>query len=222
MVRVARLVIPGVPHHITQRGNNRQDVFFVNQDWWVYLNFLAEECAAAVEVLGYCLMSNHVHLVLRPRREKGLACAVGRTHWRYSQYVNRLHARSGHLWQSQFYSCPLGPGHLPGAMRYVERNAVRAKLEAGAWRYRWSSARIHVGLPVEMPPEGLILPEVLAFHPSASAWHLAWSPAGWNQPDEQAGKAGGASLTAAIGGPTAKEKGGEDMKIGDGSLVAVP
>jgi len=95
MPRVSRIVLPGRPHHVTQRGNNRQDVFFVDDDRRVYLGLLKEQAERfGLEILGYCLMSNHVHLVAVPAGEDSLAKAVGRTHFLYTQYVNRLHGRS--------------------------------------------------------------------------------------------------------------------------------
>jgi len=147
MPRVARIVIPGIPHHVTQRGNNRQDVFFVDSDYGLYLRLLAEEAQRRhLDVLGYCLMPNHVHIVATPRTEAALAKALGRTHFRYTQYINRLHGRSGHLWQARFYSCPLDEAHTWSALRYVERNPVRARMVRKAWRYPWSSAALHVGM----------------------------------------------------------------------------
>ena len=99
MARQARVVIPGLPHHITQLGNNREDVFFVDGDRVAYLGLLREQCEEhGVLVLGYCLMPNHIHLVATPAREDSLNLAVGRTHFLYTQYVNRLHGRSGHLY----------------------------------------------------------------------------------------------------------------------------
>ncbi len=146
MPRVARIVIPNRPHHITQRGNNRQDVFFVDGDRKVYLSLLKEESAKhGLRVLGYCLMTNHVHLVAAPRREDSLAKALGRTHFRYTQYINALHGRSGHLWQNRFFSCSLDKAHFWAALRYVERNPLRAKLSRRPWTYPWSSAAAHVG-----------------------------------------------------------------------------
>jgi len=144
MPRLARAVAVGCAHHITQRGNNRQDVFFVDDDRRVYLDLLKEHAARyALEVRGYCLMTNHVHLVATPHGEDSLAKAVGRTHFRYTQYINRFHKRSGHLWQGRFYSCALDGRHLWLAMKYVELNPVRAKLCRRAWRYDWSSATAH-------------------------------------------------------------------------------
>ena len=144
MPRVARIVIPGCPHHITQRGNNRQDVFFVDEDREVYLSILREQCSRfGLAVLGYCLMTNHVHLVAVPSRADSLAKAIGRAHFHYTQYVNRLHGRSGHLWQNRFHSAAMADEHFWRAMVYVERNPVRAKLCRVAWRYVWSSAKAH-------------------------------------------------------------------------------
>jgi putative transposase len=146
MARAARIVIGDSPHHLTQRGNNRQDVFFVDHDRKAYLKFLAEQCRRyGVNILGYCLMTNHVHLIAVPRRADALAKAIGRTHWLYAQYVNRLHKRSGHLWQNRFYSNPMDEEHCLLAMRYVERNPIRSGLCRIARRYPWSSAAAHCG-----------------------------------------------------------------------------
>ena len=169
MPRVARVVIPGCPHHITQRGNNRQDVFFVDDDRRAYLEFLRERCEAyGVGVLGYCLMANHVHVIAAPNNDDALAKAIGRTHFAYTQYVNRLHGRSGHLWQNRFYSCPLDEAHLWAAMAYVERNPVRARLVRAPWRYPWSSAAAHVGGRAD--PTGLL---------ELGMWSREWTPERW-------------------------------------------
>ncbi|MBS3733943.1 MAG: transposase [Phycisphaerae bacterium] len=145
MPRVARVVIPGCPHHVTQRGNNRQDVFFVDDDRRVYLDVLRVQCQRfGLAIDAYCLMTNHVHLVATPGDADALARAVGRTHWRYTQYVNEVHGRSGHLWQNRFYSCPLDDEHFWTAVAYVERNPARAKVVRTAWQYPWSSAAAHV------------------------------------------------------------------------------
>jgi len=169
MARVARIVIPGLAHHVTQRGNNRQDVFFVDDDRRAYLELLRQRCQdAGVSILGYCLMSNHAHLVAVPRDEDSLALALGRTHFMFTQYVNRLHRRSGHLWQNRFYSCPLDEPHTWAALRYVERNPVGAGLVRRAWRYPWSSAAAHVGEAAD----GAKLLDL-------AAWRAAWTPARW-------------------------------------------
>jgi putative transposase len=121
-------------------------VFFVDDDRLTYLGLLQEESQKhALRVDGYCLMSNHIHLIVTPQREASLAKALGRTHFRYTQYVNRLHKRSGHLWQNRFYSCALDEDHYWTAMAYVEQNPVRARTVRRPWRYRWSSAAAHCG-----------------------------------------------------------------------------
>jgi len=146
MPRIARIVIPGSYHHITQRGNNRQDIFFCDEDYRAYLSIFCEQSEKfGLSVDGYCLMTNHVHLIATPANEASLAKAVGRTHFLYTQYVNRLHGRSGHLWQNRFYSCPLGDEHFWRALAYVEQNPVRAKMVRRPWRYAWSSAAAHCG-----------------------------------------------------------------------------
>ena len=106
MPRIARTIAVGYAHHITHRGNNRQDIFFVDDDRFVYLAILKEHCDKyGLDVFAYSLMTNHIHIVAVPRKEDSLAMAVGRTHLRYTQYINQMHKRSGHLWEGRFYSC---------------------------------------------------------------------------------------------------------------------
>ena len=143
--RIARVVAVAVPHHVTQRGNNRQQVFFSDTDRRLYLTLLGEHCRAhGVSLLGYCLIPNHVHLITTPRRPDSLAKALGRTHQSYAVYWNTRTARSGHVWQNRFFSAPLGGGHVLEALRYVDLNPVRARLTEQATDTRWSSARAHV------------------------------------------------------------------------------
>jgi putative transposase len=169
MPRLARIIVPDCPHHVTQRGNNRQDVFFTDDDRRAYLELLREHCAAAgVTILGYCLMTNHVHLLAVPSDEAALARALGRTHYRYTQYVNRLHGRCGHLWQNRFFSCPLDPAHTWAALAYAERNPVRARVVRRAWTYAWSSAAAHVG---ERPDDSGLL--------DLRAWAREWPAERW-------------------------------------------
>ena len=145
MPRSARYVMPDVPHHITQRGNNRQDVFFTEDDFHLYLALLKEHAQEdGLTLLGYCLMTNHLHLIVVPCKAGSLATALGKTHWKYAQTINRLHKRSGHLWQDRFYSCALDDAHLIRAMAYMELNPVRVKMVRRAWMYPWSSAKAHV------------------------------------------------------------------------------
>lgn len=168
MPRVARIVVPGIPHHVTQRGNNRQDVFFVDDDRRNYLHILRDAGAKfGIDVLGYCLMTNHVHLIVTPHTEEALAKALGRTHFLYAQYVNELHGRSGHLWQSRFYSCPMDDDHFWKAMRYVEQNPVRGGLARTARDYPWSSARAHLG---DGDESGLISMQVWRDRMDARTW----------------------------------------------------
>ena len=152
MPRVARIVLPGLPHHITQRGNNRQDVFFVDDDRGVYLGLLREQAGThGVRIEGYCLMSNHVHLVATPIGEDSLGKAMGRTNLLYAQYINQMHGRSGHLWQNRFFSCPMDDAYFLSALRYIERNPVRALMHRLPWRYAWSSAAEHAGASPPVP-----------------------------------------------------------------------
>jgi len=145
MTRLARLVIPGFPHHVTQRGNRRQPVFFSDADYRLYLKLLVDGCAKAkTEVWAYCLMPNHVHLILVPSHEDGLRAALGDAHRRYTRHVNARQGWSGHLWQSRFSSFVMDEPHLLMAARYIEQNPVRAKLAATPRGWKWSSARAHL------------------------------------------------------------------------------
>ena len=145
MARLARVVAPKVPHHVTQRGNRRQPVFFGEDDYASYLTLLAEGCRAAdVAVWAYCLMPNHVHLILVPSDAEGLRAALAEAHRRYTRRVNLREGWRGYLWQGRFASCPMDEPHLIAAARYVELNPVRARLVSRAHDWRWSSARAHL------------------------------------------------------------------------------
>jgi putative transposase len=145
MARLARVVIPGYPHHVTQRGNRRLPTFFSDEDYQAYLDLMAEYGAACgLKVLAYCLMPNHVHLVAVPATAEALAAAVGEAHRRYTRRVNFREGWRGHLWQERFFSCVLDGRHALAAVRYVERNPVRAGLVKRAWEWPWSSAAAHV------------------------------------------------------------------------------
>jgi putative transposase len=145
MARLARIVAAGLPHHVTQRGNRGQRVFFRDQDYALYRSLLAEGCrAAGVAVWAYCLMPNHVHLILVPSNPDGLRAALGETHRRYTRQVNAREGWRGYLWQGRFASFPMDEPHLLAGARYVELNPVRAKLARRASDWRWSSARAHL------------------------------------------------------------------------------
>jgi len=143
---MARAVLCGVPHHLTQRGVDRQEVFANDADREVYLALVSESAQRfGTLILGYCLMSNHVHWVVGPRRADSLARTFGVAHGRYAAYANARRTRSGHFWQNRFFSCSLDRAHLWTALRYVERNPVRAELAECAAAFRWSSAVAHTG-----------------------------------------------------------------------------
>jgi putative transposase len=141
-------VWPGVAHHITQRGVNRQDVFFSQHDREVYLDLVKQNLAdTQVRVLAYCLMTNHVHWLVIPERADSLALLFRRVHGRYAQYLNARRRRTGHLWQNRFFSCAVSGDHHVTVARYVEGNPVRAGLVDSAEEYTWSSARAHLAGP---------------------------------------------------------------------------
>jgi len=145
MARLPRLVIPGIPHHVTQRGNRRLPVFFSDNDYRAYKALLGEWCAkAGTKVWAYCLMPNHVHLILVPSHEDGLRAALGETHRRYSQHINAREGWRGHLWQGRFASFPMDEAYLLACARYIELNPVRAKLVRTPRAWGWSSAKAHL------------------------------------------------------------------------------
>jgi len=151
MPRRARVVFEGVVHHITQRGNYRQNVFEDDSDKSKYIEFIREYSEKyGMKIYAYCLMSNHVHFIAAPVKEDSLAMTFKYSNMRYSSYFNRKNKRSGHLWQGRFYSCPLQFEHALEALRYVERNPVRARMVELPWEYEWSSAREHVGFNAEI------------------------------------------------------------------------
>jgi len=163
MSRVGRVVVAGFPHHVTQRGNRQADVFESDGDREAYLGLLKKYADRhGLAVWAYCLMSNHVHLVAVPLREESLGHALRDAHTVYAMHFNARTQISGHVWQGRFHSCPLDQAHLWAAVRYVERNPVRAGLVERAEEYRWSSARSHCGLgddallSGDFPPAGVV------------------------------------------------------------------
>jgi putative transposase len=155
--------MPGLPHHVTQRGNDRQRIFHSDADRLYYLDQYAHYARRmGVETLAYCLMDNHVHWVLRPESEKALAQTFHALDTKYAGRTNARNGRSGHLYQGRFFSAPLDDDYLWAAVRYVERNPVRARMVDRAEDYAWSSAAAHCGLrsdwllSFEFPPASVI------------------------------------------------------------------
>jgi putative transposase len=167
---MARVVVAEVPYHVTQRGNARQYLLEGEAERSVYLDLLrAAVRVQALSVLGYCLMSNHVHLVLIPHRAEALAAGLKSAHGRYASYWNAKQASSGHAWQGRFFSCPLDEGHLWRALRYAELNPVRAGISADPTAWRWSSAAAHCGVG---DPDGCLNMEV---------WRGRWCEESWRK-----------------------------------------
>ena len=147
MARLPRLVVPGYPHHLTQRGVRSMAVFTSDDDRISYLSFVAEECKRhGVEVLAWCLMTNHVHFIAVPKAEQSLARAFGEAHRRYTRMKNFAEGVRGYLFQGRFSSSVLDQNHLLAAVRYVELNPVRAGMVQQAGEYVWSSTRFHLGV----------------------------------------------------------------------------
>lgn len=156
MPRKPRCVLPGAVHHVTQRGVDRCVVFRSPEDRQVYLELIEENLIGArVRALAYCLMTNHVHWVVRPGTEESLAILFRRVHGRYAQYFNAKYRRIGHLWQNRFFACFVQDSKVDLVLRYTEQNPVRAGLVAYPQSYPWSSAAAHAVGPEE--DEGKIL-----------------------------------------------------------------
>lgn len=144
MPRTARIIAPGYPHHVTQRGLGKQQVFFSDEDYRDYLRILQEETRRnGVSIWAYCLMPNHVHLVLTPSTKDGLGRAVGETARRYARASNRRRDHEGHVWHTRYYSVTMDERHVLEAVRYILLNPVRAKLRKSADRWPWSSYEAH-------------------------------------------------------------------------------
>jgi putative transposase len=142
--RTARIIAPGHPHHVTQRGRDRQQVFFSDEDYRDYLRILREETRRnGVSIWAYCLMPNHVHLVLTPSTKEGLGRTVGETARRYARTSNRRRDHDGHVWHTRYYSVTMDERHLLEAVRYILLNPVRANLRESADLWPWSSFGAH-------------------------------------------------------------------------------
>ncbi len=145
MPRISRIVAAGYPHHITQRGNYRQTVFTEDADYSRYLELMSTFAPKyGLAIWAYCLMPNHVHFIGVPDRQESMARTFNTVHMLYAQYFNRKQQATGHLWQGRFYSCVLDEQHLYAAVRYVERNPVRAGIVSTPQDYPWCSAGSHV------------------------------------------------------------------------------
>ncbi len=168
MARFARVVAIDVAHHVTQRGNARQVILATDADRLTYLGLLQQYAQLhSLSLLGYCLMTNHVHLIAIPHTAHGLAHALKQAHGRYASYWNARHSSSGHVWQGRFYSCPLDDSHLWTALRYVELNPVRTGLVEIAEQWTWSSAAAHSGSSIG--------PSWLEMAP----WESRWTSSEW-------------------------------------------
>lgn len=145
MPRFPRLVVPEFPHHVTQRGSRRQPTFFCDADYSRYRDLLARQLPKAnAELLAYCLMPNHVHLIVIPHRPHSLSRLLRETHARYARRINLEHGWQGHLWQERFHSFVMDDEHLFAAVRYVELNPVRAGLCEQPDEWPWSSVHFHL------------------------------------------------------------------------------
>jgi REP-associated tyrosine transposase len=150
MPRTARIVLANTPHHVFQRGHDKQPVFFEQDDYESYLRILRKWTGEfGVKVYGYCLMTNHVHFVLDPGSDvQSLASAMKRVAGKFTRRINRLHDRTGTLWESRFKSSPIQTAeYLLACCRYIDLNPVSAGMVTHPGEYRWSSFRQKTGDP---------------------------------------------------------------------------
>ncbi|MGB0684241.1 MAG: transposase [Magnetovibrionaceae bacterium] len=144
MARLARIVLPNLPHHVTQRGNGRAQTFFGDEDYRLYKSLLAEQChQRSIKVLGWCLMPNHVHLILTPPEPDALRGALSRVHRAYAGHIHARETRTGHFWQGRFGCVAMDDDHLVAAMAYVALNPVRASLADRPQDWRWSCVKAY-------------------------------------------------------------------------------
>lgn len=163
MSRIARVVAPGYPHHITQRGNRRQKTFFNDGDFNLYLKLMKEWCEkCGVKIWSYCLMQNHSHLIAVPQDETGLGRAIGMAHWHYTRLINTREGWKGCLWQGRFASYIMDEAYLCAAVRYIEYNPVRAGLVAHPCDYPWSSVHSRLSGQIDLLTHPQRLKEILA------------------------------------------------------------
>jgi len=147
MARIKRIVIPDTPHHVTQRGVRSMNIFFKHDDYEYYKKLLFEQCKIhELKVVSYCLMTNHVHLIVIPKTKESLSKAIGETHRLYTRKINFEQKVKGHLFQERFYSTPLDEKHFLYALRYVEQNPVKAYMVKYPWDYKYSSAMYRLKL----------------------------------------------------------------------------
>ena len=160
MPRIARVVVKGYPHHITQRGNYKQPIFIDDADRSKYLSLIQSESKQyGLTVLAFCLMDNHVHFIGIPNHEESMGKVFKYANMKYSQYFNKKMGVKGHLFQGRYYSCLMGKTHMIACARYIERNPVRAKITRKPYNYKWSSAQIHCS----MNNEDILLKGVKSF-----------------------------------------------------------
>ena len=162
MPRIARIVAENFPHHITQRGNRRQKVFFSENDYQTYLDLLRSHLKLfSIDIESYCLMPNHVHLIVVPYKKDDLALTIGRTHQKYTSIVNKRENWRGYLWQGRFNSFILDEKYLLAATQYILHNPVRAGIVKKPWDYKWSSARHHLELEKDPVINGALLKDMV-------------------------------------------------------------
>ena len=212
MPRKPRVIAPGLPHHISQRGNGRKDIFLNHRLKETYLNLLAENAARyRLRILGYCIMTNHVHLVAVPETGHSLAFTLRRAHGRFAQFWNTEMTTVGHMWQNRYYSCAVEPPRVWAVLRYVEMNPVRAGMIRDAAACPWSSAAAHIS---GVDPRGVL---------DMEWWRENWNKGAWAEalavtPD--AGEMDAIRRASASGRPLATDKFVREMEERLGRVIA--
>jgi len=147
MARQARIVIDNKPHHITQKGNRGEPIFFEKSDFQAYLDILREQCTRFdVKITSYCLLPNQIYLMAIPKEAKLLSRAIGETHRRYTNMINKRNDWRGHLFQDRFFSYVCDEQYTMRAIRMIENMPVVSKVAPKHDSYLWSSARSRIRL----------------------------------------------------------------------------
>lgn len=147
MARKARIVVEGLPHHIMQRGNYGQEVFFDDEDYRTYLEWVMYYSERyCLKILGYCLLPNHIHFIVIPDKKSSMSRVFNIVNMKYAQYMNKKMEEKGHLWQGRYYSCVMDDLYVAIALKHIEDNPVRSGLVEEPWEWKWSSCAYHVGV----------------------------------------------------------------------------
>jgi len=145
MARQARIIVPNSPHHISQRGNRGESIFFEKEDFSNYLELIQKNLNDfKIDLLSFCLLPNQIHLLMEPKHKDDLSRCIGETNRQYTRYINQKKNWTGHLFQNRFFSYAMDDQHALRAARFIETLPVTAKITEKPQNYLWSSAKYRI------------------------------------------------------------------------------